>query len=101
MMVDASGATCRDPEAVAQALLPCDDANRSWCSRAQTGMAWNTHRAGPAQGLVDTRREAAAGMPEIPSTTLSRLGERGVALEGHILRNFRKYARRSAVPGDS
>ncbi|HEX6534106.1 MAG TPA: FRG domain-containing protein [Gemmatimonadaceae bacterium] len=34
-------------------------------------------------------------------TTLGRLGARGVALEGHILRNFRKYARRSEVPGDS
>ncbi|HEU4643636.1 MAG TPA: FRG domain-containing protein [Gemmatimonadaceae bacterium] len=35
------------------------------------------------------------------STTLGRLGARGPALESHILRNFRKYARRSAVPGDS
>jgi hypothetical protein len=34
-------------------------------------------------------------------TTLSRLGERARDLEGHILRNFRKYAQREAVPGDS
>src|ERR687885_357275 len=34
-------------------------------------------------------------------TSLSRLGERARELEGHILRNFRKYAQRTAVPGDS
>jgi hypothetical protein len=34
-------------------------------------------------------------------TTLSRLGSRAGTLEGHILRNFRKYAQRAAVPGDS
>src|SRR5918912_1318043 len=34
-------------------------------------------------------------------TTLSRLGRQACELEGHILRNFRKYAPREAVPGDS
>ena len=34
-------------------------------------------------------------------TTLARLGEDARTLEGHILRNFRKYAQRTAVPGDS
>src|ERR687886_2613070 len=34
-------------------------------------------------------------------TTLSRLGPQACELEGHILRNFRKYAPREAVPGDS
>lgn len=34
-------------------------------------------------------------------TSLSRLGGRTVELEGHILRNFRKYASREAVPHDS
>jgi hypothetical protein len=34
-------------------------------------------------------------------TTLSRLGDGARSLEGHILRNFRKYAQRTAVPGDS
>src|SRR5918911_3032078 len=34
-------------------------------------------------------------------TTLSRLGAQACELEGHILRNFRKYAPREAVPGDS
>ena len=33
--------------------------------------------------------------------TLSRLGTHACELEGHILRNFRKYAQRQAVPGDS
>jgi hypothetical protein len=33
-------------------------------------------------------------------TSLSRLGG-PVRLEGHLLRNFRKYAQREAVPGDS
>lgn len=41
--------------------------------------------------------DAAMGL----DTTLARLGEGGAALEGHILRNFRKYAGREAVPGDS
>jgi hypothetical protein len=35
------------------------------------------------------------------SSSLGRLGEHAVALEGHILRNFRKYAQRESVPGDS
>ena len=35
------------------------------------------------------------------SSSLGRLGAAAVALEGHILRNFRKYAQREAVPGDS
>jgi hypothetical protein len=35
------------------------------------------------------------------STTLSRLGGRYDRQEGHLLRNFRKYAHRDAVPGDS
>lgn len=34
-------------------------------------------------------------------TSLARLGGRTEELEGHILRNFRKYASREAVPGDS
>src|ERR687886_562293 len=34
-------------------------------------------------------------------TTLSRLGAQACELEGHIVRNFRKYAPREAVPGDS
>ena len=34
-------------------------------------------------------------------TTLSRLGARACELEGHILRNFRKYAQRQADTGDS
>ncbi len=34
-------------------------------------------------------------------TTLSRLGVRACELEGHILRNFRKYAQQEVVPGDS
>lgn len=34
-------------------------------------------------------------------TTLSRLGDEAPELEGHILRNFRKYARRADVPRDS
>jgi hypothetical protein len=35
------------------------------------------------------------------TTSLARLGEEGVRHEGHLLRNFRKYAHRDAVPGDS
>ena len=35
------------------------------------------------------------------SHTLSRLGSDFARLEGHILRNFRKYAPRESVPGDS
>src|SRR5207237_3894715 len=35
------------------------------------------------------------------STTLSRLGGPFARQEGHLLRNFRKYAHRDAVPGDS
>jgi hypothetical protein len=39
---------------------------------------------------------------EYPLTTsLCRLGGRYPAMEGHLLRNFRKYARRSDVPADS
>jgi len=34
-------------------------------------------------------------------TTLNRLGHGARGLEGHILRNFRKYAPREEVPGDS
>src|SRR5919199_324971 len=34
-------------------------------------------------------------------TSLSRLGERARELEGHILRNFRKYAQGTEVAGDS
>ena len=35
------------------------------------------------------------------STSLSRLGGNYARQEGHLLRNFRKYAHRDAVPGDS
>ncbi len=35
------------------------------------------------------------------STSLTRLGGEYGNLEGHLLRNFRKYAHRDAVPGDS
>ena len=35
------------------------------------------------------------------STSLSRLGGTYARQEGHLLRNFRKYAHRDAVPGDS
>lgn len=35
------------------------------------------------------------------TTSLARLGSASRTLEGHILRNFRKYARRQAVPEDS
>jgi hypothetical protein len=35
------------------------------------------------------------------NTGLARLGEQGPALESHLLRNFRKYALRDAVPYDS
>jgi hypothetical protein len=35
------------------------------------------------------------------TTTLDRLGEPYGRQEGHLLRNFRKYATRDAVPGDS
>ncbi len=34
-------------------------------------------------------------------TTLARLGDEAPGLERHLLRNFRKYARRDAVPVDS
>ena len=34
-------------------------------------------------------------------TSLARLGGEAAALEGHLLRNFRKYAQRDSVPGDS
>lgn len=34
-------------------------------------------------------------------TSLMRLGGEYIALERHLLRNFRKYAQRNAVPGDS
>ncbi len=34
-------------------------------------------------------------------TSLHRLGGEAAELEGHMLRNFRKYARRSDVPGES
>jgi len=34
------------------------------------------------------------------ATSLQRLGAGAAELEGHLLRNFRKYARRSAVPQD-
>jgi hypothetical protein len=35
------------------------------------------------------------------STSLSRLGGNYARQEGHLLRNFRKYAHRDSVPGDS
>ena len=35
------------------------------------------------------------------TTTLFRLGGQYINHEGHLLRNFRKYAHRDAVPGDS
>src|ERR1043166_5878136 len=35
------------------------------------------------------------------TTTLARLGGPYVRQEGHLLRNFRKYAHRDSVPGDS
>ena len=35
------------------------------------------------------------------TTSLSRLGGAHTRAEGHLLRNFRKYAHRDAVPGDS
>jgi hypothetical protein len=35
------------------------------------------------------------------TTTLARLGGPYLRQEGHLLRNFRKYAHRDAVPGDS
>jgi hypothetical protein len=44
------------------------------------------------------------GMPSAAadlSTTLMRLGTAAERLEGHLLRNFRKYASREAVPDDS
>jgi hypothetical protein len=43
----------------------------------------------------------AAGATEDLTTTLIRLGGDYAELEGHLLRNFRKYAQRDAVPGDS
>ena len=45
------------------------------------------------RGLADARRAL--------DTSLVRLGEDAVSLERHLLRNFRKYARRDAVPVDS
>src|SRR5919109_3743660 len=44
------------------------------------------------RGVADTSHDL--------RTTLSRLGAQACELEGHILRNFRKYAPREAVPGD-
>jgi hypothetical protein len=44
------------------------------------------------------------GMPDARwdlTTSLARLGGDTAQLEGHLLRNFRKYAQRDAVPGDS
>jgi hypothetical protein len=44
------------------------------------------------------------GMPDVAydlKTSLMKLGEDYDKNEGHILRNFRKYARREAVPADS
>jgi hypothetical protein len=44
------------------------------------------------------------GMPDARwdlTTSLCRLGGDTAQLEGHLLRNFRKYAQRDAVPGDS
>jgi hypothetical protein len=35
------------------------------------------------------------------TTSLARLGDSYEQLEGHLLRNFRKYAHRDSVPGDS
>jgi hypothetical protein len=35
------------------------------------------------------------------TTSLARLGDTYEQLEGHLLRNFRKYAHRDSVPGDS
>jgi hypothetical protein len=44
------------------------------------------------------------GMPDVAydlKTSLMKLGDEFDKHEGHILRNFRKYARREAVPADS
>ena len=44
------------------------------------------------------------GLPDVAwklTTSLTRLGGDTTHLEGHLLRNFRKYAHRDAVPGDS
>jgi hypothetical protein len=35
------------------------------------------------------------------TTSLARLGGPFARQEGHLLRNFRKYAKRDSVPGDS
>src|SRR5918995_405796 len=43
------------------------------------------------------RWDAAADL----GTSLKRLGGNASSLEGHLLRNFRKYAARDAVPVDS
>jgi len=45
------------------------------------------------RGMEDARADL--------STSLSRLGGPYARQEGHLLRNFRKYAHRDAVPGDS
>ena len=44
-------------------------------------------------GLADTSYEL--------TTTLARIGDEAAAVEGHLLRAFRKYARRDAVQADS
>ena len=44
------------------------------------------------------------GQPDVARdlrTALVRLGPKALELESHMLRNFRKYAHREAVPGDS
>jgi hypothetical protein len=52
------------------------------------------HRSSSAfRGVADARHDL--------RSSLTRLGEDARTLEGHILRNFRKYAQRTAVPGDS
>ena len=45
------------------------------------------------RGMTDATHDLA--------TSLARLGADAPALEGHLLRNFRKYAQREAVPGDA
>ena len=52
------------------------------------------HRSSSAfRGMADARHDLRSSM--------ARLGEDARTLEQHILRNFRKYAQRTAVPGDS